>query len=936
MPLLNGRSIKFVSHPADLTSSTKVFQIRFTGEVFKEYCDYSTRLDFYRQSKFACKYTGKTGFTYEQALAHEIQSKAAITQQIPSEYLPLILETIQFSQLKLSELVNTIHQKLIDHVNKTQPTLDSAMNTNTNTNQPKPKSSKKASKKGPLKKIQIRTQIRVAANQQNFKNAPWILHDQIAKKHNISKQMPPDLQALITQYLQQRTKKRSRSKSKAKSTDPKIKTKTKPEKPAKPAKPVSLIHSLCIQSTNKSFKYPCDDQLLLMYDKLENKQIIEYDTFWRNIDKIGVSRGSDAVEHETESYSNLAFIDYNMLYDDNTEQQTLSRRNLRIMKHRQLNDMFHKIWKLWSFVTVFHEEIGLTPFPISYLMDALCYNKRCVVMDELMLCLLDIIRRHFIWYLDQQTQDKKHAKRKQIASRKKARKQRERAAKKKPKNDKEEMDMSEDEDTESEEEDDANDEDYEVTDTEEDEEEDYTETDESSDDDDMDLSDDEEADEWMMDVLNELNFTREALNNGFRLEILRNYLQFRCNSSDDEDDALLHDILPVNTAVISDAIWDRLCNIRQYLTLGIEAQLEIVKVLFEDVQQTQVLRQMMNDRITRYQETKQVMKGIEDEHTRTVKEEKAKLRAIRSEFLNKKKLLKVKKTATSTSASSSASSSASKATSTSPNKENNGTKANSKSVSTAAVKGTSRQQEMARQKEEKEKEELLMMEEKEREDLKRDVVKLDHKYQNARDLMSVMLKEKEGKMMYRKYELWKECRTQLMELGSDRFNNKYFWNAWSDGRIFVLHANGLYHEEGDASVTKRLIALNECEGIKCYNEWEVTQMMKRDDAGANSFCWSYVSTSTQFYNLLMVLDERGTRESKLLLMLKALKNDIIQTMKVVGNDDYKEEEVKEAMDVDETEAPTQLRRSKRATKQITNNTHSNKGFLSYQNKIKRK
>eukprot|EP01084_Bolivina_argentea_P207192 353563_1 len=287
MPLVNGRQIRFIPHPTDLPPTTKVFQIRFTGEIFTEYTDYSARLDFYRQPKFSCKYTGKTGFNYENALSHEIQTKSQIYNHIPSQYIPIILQNTQFSQLKLTDLMNSIADKLIQSQTQQQNTENNKQNTKptpettTNNSNKNNSTSKKQSKpKCPIKKTLIRTLIRITASQHNFKTAPWILDINIANKYNISTQIPLHLQTLINDYL---TKKNAPKKRKIK---PKLKSKSVS------VKPETLISKLCI-STNKQLKYPCDDQLLLMYDRYENNNIIKYDTLWNNINKIGINNNNN-------------------------------------------------------------------------------------------------------------------------------------------------------------------------------------------------------------------------------------------------------------------------------------------------------------------------------------------------------------------------------------------------------------------------------------------------------------------------------------------------------------------------------------------------------------------------------------------------------------------------------------------------------------------
>merc|ERR1719283_485867 len=86
------------------------------------------------------------------------------------------------------------------------------------------------------------------------------------------------------------------------------------------------------------------------------------------------------------------------------------------------------------------------------------------------------------------------------------------------------------------------------------------------------------------------------------------------------------------------------------------------------------------------------------------------------------------------------------------------------------------------------------------------------------------------------------CRTYLQALGSDRFHNQYFWSKFSDGRIYVLHSNALYHrlhredEEQSLSVTmESMQKLLSGDGMKMVNEWE--NMIEKDEE-TEQFCWS--------------------------------------------------------------------------------------------------
>ena len=495
----------------------------------------------------------------------------------------------------------------------------------------------------------------------------------------------------------------------------------------------------------------------------------------------------------------------------------------------------------------------------------------------------------------------------------------------------------------------------------------------------------------------------------------------------EEEEEEVEPLLPEYDYSLSDEIWDKLNNIRSYVTLPIESKLDILKILFQDVMSTNIMIELTTQRIEQYPTIKQEIKLLDDEYSAMVKQEKHKLREQRNELMNKKRILNPKKSKSTTktksngdkagssssgSSSSRASSvsttittaqsSSSKSSSNSPNKENNGSKANSRSSSQGLTERnpakiqeiqprvSSRREAMLRKKEEKERElkqreeeylrekdlkqkqALKRQMEKQKQALKLEIERMNNEFKNAQNLMNDRLRMKELEITYKKYDLGLKYKTYLTELGEDRFHNKYFWNNYSDGRIFVYHSNLIYHqlinvdqnknknknnndniaEIKDCLITKAIMKMNKNE-MKCYNDWEMVKEEER-----NEFCWSFISNTTHFYQLLNILDERGARENELLLMLNALKKDIVASMKMMGNDNYSEN----MMNIDETindnddkssttteDAPlrrsTRARKSSRSTRNksiyISNvippyKQFANKGFLAYKNMMKRK
>ncbi|XP_068665460.1 uncharacterized protein [Aristolochia californica] len=75
--------------------------------------NYLKRMRLYCKRVWACKVTGKTQLTYEEALVSENQAIEK-TQDFPEEFIPLVLRFIQFSTLSLDDLVAMIYERLKD------------------------------------------------------------------------------------------------------------------------------------------------------------------------------------------------------------------------------------------------------------------------------------------------------------------------------------------------------------------------------------------------------------------------------------------------------------------------------------------------------------------------------------------------------------------------------------------------------------------------------------------------------------------------------------------------------------------------------------------------------------------------------------------------------------------------------------------------------
>lgn len=107
MPLLKRKPYDLSKPPDNLKPKELVFQVRFTKEIFRDYEEYLKRINLYRQRVWTCKYTGKINLTYEEALVSERKATEKV-QQFPKEFMGPVLHLVQFSMLRLDDLVSAI------------------------------------------------------------------------------------------------------------------------------------------------------------------------------------------------------------------------------------------------------------------------------------------------------------------------------------------------------------------------------------------------------------------------------------------------------------------------------------------------------------------------------------------------------------------------------------------------------------------------------------------------------------------------------------------------------------------------------------------------------------------------------------------------------------------------------------------------------------
>ncbi|XP_058097720.1 uncharacterized protein LOC131242836 [Magnolia sinica] len=218
MPLLKRKPFPQVQPPQDLNPDEPVFQVRFTKEIFRDYQEYVNRINLYRQRVWTCNVTGKTNLTYEEALVSERRAAEKV-QQFPKELMAPVLRIVQFSTLRLKDLISTIFTRLQGHLlegeelygRKDQSVcpcrilkiLEDADNTHYEvgwldknkkvTGVSTVNALNLIRRKLPFSRNLLKSFIRESTSQ----SAPWVVHDNLARKHGILTEPPEGLRDKI-------------------------------------------------------------------------------------------------------------------------------------------------------------------------------------------------------------------------------------------------------------------------------------------------------------------------------------------------------------------------------------------------------------------------------------------------------------------------------------------------------------------------------------------------------------------------------------------------------------------------------------------------------------------------------------------------------------------------------------------------------------------
>ncbi|GJQ15785.1 hypothetical protein GpartN1_g7576.t1 [Galdieria partita] len=109
MPLYNRKPFQPTAIK-DINPKAQYFYLNITGEVFQDYESYLERLLMCKSRNWTCPITGKSGLTFQEALASEKEASWKVSQEFNDEiYLEPLCRLIHLSYLRLEQLVEAAY-----------------------------------------------------------------------------------------------------------------------------------------------------------------------------------------------------------------------------------------------------------------------------------------------------------------------------------------------------------------------------------------------------------------------------------------------------------------------------------------------------------------------------------------------------------------------------------------------------------------------------------------------------------------------------------------------------------------------------------------------------------------------------------------------------------------------------------------------------------
>ncbi|KAG9237190.1 hypothetical protein BJ875DRAFT_438652 [Amylocarpus encephaloides] len=112
MVLFKRKPVQYVSRPLVENEEQEVWMIQQTGEIFIDYEQYLSRMDFYKQHKFICRITGHSGLSFFEALKSELAGAQEVEEAFPEALKGPVLRRVQFQTIsRIDTLVDLIYEE---------------------------------------------------------------------------------------------------------------------------------------------------------------------------------------------------------------------------------------------------------------------------------------------------------------------------------------------------------------------------------------------------------------------------------------------------------------------------------------------------------------------------------------------------------------------------------------------------------------------------------------------------------------------------------------------------------------------------------------------------------------------------------------------------------------------------------------------------------
>ncbi|KAB5558006.1 ATP-utilizing chromatin assembly and remodelling N-terminal-domain-containing protein [Coniochaeta sp. 2T2.1] len=247
MVLFKRKPVQFLTIPDIQDDHVEVWHIPQTGEIFTTYEDYLNRMDFYKQKRFICQISGKSGLTFFDALKSEVTPNhtclllpaanrpkfagaAEVEQAFPEALKGPVLRKVQFQTTsRIDALVDRIYDEFKNdyYPGETVTITDDNGERFKGTVRQKAQFGSKLLPDGTLAppyaqyivsldelpgaaekivndtnifrdrkiftKMVLRSFIRKTVSRASWNGAPWIVKEDLAQFYNIDTRVPPHL-----------------------------------------------------------------------------------------------------------------------------------------------------------------------------------------------------------------------------------------------------------------------------------------------------------------------------------------------------------------------------------------------------------------------------------------------------------------------------------------------------------------------------------------------------------------------------------------------------------------------------------------------------------------------------------------------------------------------------------------------------------------------